>query len=142
MFELHPTLRADTYLIGHFKLSVALLMNNRLLPWVILVPRRVGMREAYELSASDQHQLMLESATLGEALMREFKGDKLNTAAIGNMVPQLHVHHIVRFQHDPVWPQPVWGVLPPKPYTQITSRQMLKRLRELFNDGEQDFTIK
>ncbi len=140
MFSLHPTLDADTYKIGRFPLCSALLMNNRQLPWVILVPRRVGIRELYELGTRDQQAVFQESILVGQALMAEFKGDKLNTAAIGNLVPQLHIHHIVRYQHDPIWPQPVWGNIDQKKYTKITSQQMLKRLRKCFAEHTQGFT--
>jgi len=139
MFELHPTLKADTHIIGEFPLCLALLMNNSHVPWVILVPKRVGLRELYELSATDQQLAFAESLTVSQALMAEFKGDKLNTAAIGNMVAQLHLHHIVRFRHDPVWPQPVWGNLAAKPYTKTTCQQMLKRLRIIFTTHSADF---
>ena len=140
MFALHPTLTADTYEIGQFPACTALLMNNSHLPWVILVPRQAGIREMHELSAKDRQQVFEESIFLGKSLMIEFKGDKLNIAAIGNMVPQLHLHHIVRYQHDPVWPQPVWGNLPDKKYTRVTSTQMLKRLRQLFKQSAMAFS--
>lgn len=136
MFKLHSTLSADTYEIGHFATSVALLMNNSRLPWVILVPKRNGIRELYELTAKEQQQINAESLLVGKALMNEFKGDKLNTGTIGNLVPQLHLHHVIRYYHDPVWPQPVWGNLDTKPYTKTTSTQMLTRLRKLFNNAE------
>jgi len=85
------------------------LLNNALWPWVLLVPRREGITEIYQLSADDQARLWRESAILGEGLMQAFNGDKLNIGALGNQVSQLHLHHIVRFQSDPAWPGPVWG---------------------------------
>ncbi len=139
MFTLHPTLDADTFTIGDFKLCVALLMNQSALPWVILVPKRAGIREMYELGRADQEQALTESMQVGASLMHEFRGDKLNTAALGNMVPQLHLHHIVRYQHDTAWPNPAWGNLPDKAYTQITSQQMLNRLRRLFKESCDEF---
>lgn len=140
MFTLHPTLAADTNIVGNLTLCRVLLMNNRRLPWVILVPERAGIRESYELSAADQLALNKESNALGKALMTEFNGDKLNVAALGNVVPQLHVHHIVRYTHDPVWPNPVWGNLAPKPYTQTTWQQMIKRLQKRFTAELDHFT--
>lgn len=127
-FKLHTQLAADTIEVIEWPLSSVLLMNNATLPWLILVPRRLGIRECYELNQADQAQLSKESSLLAQALMQEFDGDKMNIAALGNMVPQLHIHHIVRFQYDPVWPQPVWGNLPAKTYSADKRKRMLERL--------------
>lgn len=116
-FELHPQLAADSFVLGDFPLSRLLLMNDAQYPWTILVPRREGVREVYEMSEADQQQLLRESVCLSRVLMQAFRGDKLNIAALGNVVPQLHLHHIVRHAGDPAWPGPVWGQHPPKPYT-------------------------
>ncbi|MDX1754839.1 MAG: HIT family protein [Marinobacter sp.] len=115
-YQLHPRLSADTRSLGTSRLCDIRLMNDVAWPWVLLVPRRSGVREIYELSVDDQAQLWRESAVLGEGMMRVFGGDKLNVAALGNMVPQLHLHHIVRQVGDPAWPGPVWGRQPPTPY--------------------------
>lgn len=115
-FELHPRLAADCFVLGDFPLCRLLLMNDAQYPWFILVPRRPAVRELFELDDADQQFLMRESAQLARTLMRVFRGDKLNLAALGNVVPQLHVHHIVRFIGDPAWPDPVWGRRPPRPY--------------------------
>ncbi|MBU6421813.1 MAG: HIT family protein [Gammaproteobacteria bacterium] len=116
MFQLHPQLEKDTVALGRFKLCRLLLMNDANYPWFILVPERENIREIYELIDSDRRQLWDESAELARTLAAVFKPDKLNIAALGNQVPQLHVHHIVRYRHDPAWPQPVWGKVPPRPY--------------------------
>src|SRR3546814_12379775 len=100
-----------------------------------LVPRREALREIYELSLSDQQLLLRESSTLGLALMDMFVGDKLNIGALGNMVPQLHLHHIVRHVGDPAWPAPVWGRQAPQPYAQAIREQRLAMLRERLADG-------
>lgn len=92
-------------------------MNDRTWPWVLLVPTVAAVREIYELSAEQQQRLMEESSILSRGMIAAFSGDKMNVAALGNMVPQLHLHHIVRFQGDPAWPGPVWGKQPPVPYT-------------------------
>jgi diadenosine tetraphosphate (Ap4A) HIT family hydrolase len=108
-----------------------LLMHYSHYPWTILVPRRAGLREIYEMSDLDQQVFWRESAQLSKVLMKAFKGDKLNVAALGNMVPQLHVHHIVRFAGDAAWPAPVWGKHPPCPYamSDLTERvELLQRL--------------
>ena len=115
-FELDGRLAADCHRLGRFALCELLLMNDAQYPWCILVPRRGGIREIYELAAGDQLLLLQESVALGRAMMTTCGGDKLNVAALGNMVPQLHLHHIVRRVGDAAWPAPVWGRVPPRPY--------------------------
>ena len=130
-FELHPRLAADTVVVGDLPLCRLLLINDAQYPWTILVPRREGLREIYELNATDQPQFWRESEQLSKALMAHFKGDKLNVAALGNIVPQLHIHHIVRYAGDPAWPAPVWGKHPPRAYDSATLDERLKLLRAL-----------
>jgi diadenosine tetraphosphate (Ap4A) HIT family hydrolase len=130
MYKLHSQLNADTIKLGQFDLSDVLLMNNANLPWVILVPRRDNIAEWHSLDKTDQLQLHHESMLVSELLIKEFKGDKLNTGALGNLVPQLHLHHIVRYQNDPAWPQPAWGKLTPKPYTNTQAKTMAKRINK------------
>ena len=101
-------------------------MNDSRYPWFILVPRRPGITEICRLAETDQIQLMRESSHLSRHLLAWFKGDKLNVAALGNLVPQLHVHHIVRFTTDQTWPGPVWGIGDPQPY----SRSEIASIRE------------
>lgn len=129
-FHLHPQLAADCTLIGDLPLCRALLLNDSRYPWVVLVPRRAEIREIYELEPDDQRQLLKESSQLGEAMMKLFDGTKLNIGALGNMVPQLHVHHIVRFEHDPAWPGPVWGHSPAIPYAEHQREERLQGLRK------------
>lgn len=117
MFELHPRLKQDCVAIGAFPLCRLLLMNDSTYPWFILVPQRADVREVHELTDDDQIRLIGESSRLSRWLVEEFKADKINVAALGNMVPQLHWHVIVRHATDPAWPGPVWGKGPPKPYT-------------------------
>ncbi|MFA5630701.1 MAG: HIT domain-containing protein [Porticoccaceae bacterium] len=112
MFELDATLARDSLVLGSFPLCLLLSSRDGNYPWFILVPRRASIREVFELSALDQQQLLRESVTLSRALQQAYGGDKLNVAALGNMVPQLHVHHIVRYREDPAWPKPVWGAVP------------------------------
>ncbi|MDR3419034.1 MAG: HIT family protein [Nevskia sp.] len=116
-FELHAQLAQDCHRLGRFELGLLLLMDDASYPWFVLVPQRAGVREVYELDAADRALLWEESAALSRALMAAFRGDKLNLAALGNVVPQLHLHHIVRYAGDPAWPAPVWGRHPPRPYT-------------------------
>jgi diadenosine tetraphosphate (Ap4A) HIT family hydrolase len=116
MFTLHPQLQADCIPLGRFPLCRLLLLNDANYPWFILAPEREAVSEIYQLSAEDQQQLMRESSHLAQRLAEKFKADKMNIAALGNVVPQLHLHHIVRYRHDPAWPAPVWGKVPPQPY--------------------------
>lgn len=115
-YRLHERLAADTILLGHWPLCELRLMNDSQYPWVILVPRRPDVREIYELSAPDQQHLLQEINVMGQGLMQLFAGDKLNVAALGNLVPQLHLHLLVRFTADAAWPAPVWGRNPAVAY--------------------------
>src|SRR3546814_11526674 len=108
-FTLHPQLAADTFPVGDWPLSRVLLMNDAQFPWLILVPRREALREIYELSLSAQQLLLREASTLGLALMDMFVGDMLNIGELGNLVPPLPLHTIVRHLDDPAWPPPVAG---------------------------------
>jgi len=130
-FTLHPQLAADTVAIGDLPLGRVLLMNDCHYPWCLLVPRRAGTSELYELDADALGQLSLESASLGRIMMAHFRGDKLNVAALGNVVPQLHVHHIVRYRNDPAWPAPVWGRVPTRPYLPADLERERRSLADL-----------
>lgn len=127
MFTLHPQLAKDTFLVGEFPLSTCRLMNDCRFPWLILVPRVAGIKELYELSPNDQAQFLRESSWLSSQLAKTFGADKMNIAALGNQVPQLHFHHIVRYQNDVAWPNPVWGT-PAIPYTQAVLNPMQQTL--------------
>ena len=105
-------------------------MNESRYPWLILVPRREGIREIHELDAADRRQLWVESDQVSHALMTLFQPDKLNIAALGNVVPQLHVHHIARFQNDAAWPAPVWGKFRPDAYSPADAAQRIQALRQ------------
>lgn len=129
MIELHPDLRRDGFVIGNFPLCTLLVINDATYPWFVLVPRRATLRELYELSAEDQLQFMHESTSLARLLATAFRADKMNVAALGNITPQLHIHHIVRYKSDPAWPAPVWGKFPARPYTAQERADLLARLR-------------
>ena len=115
-FTLDPRLERDTFCLGAFPLSLLLLMNDSTYPWLILVPQRPAIHEIYQLDPTDQQQLLVESSHLAKVLAGLLRPDKLNIAALGNVVPQLHLHHVVRYRSDPAWPAPVWGKAPPVPY--------------------------
>lgn len=131
MFWLAAELERDSIYLDDWPLCRLLLANDARFPWVILVPRRNEIRELYELDAADQQQLWRESTWLGRELMATFAGDKLNVAALGNLVPQLHLHHVVRFCGDPAWPAPVWGNGAAMPYADGQLREVLGRLRPI-----------
>lgn len=135
MFNLHPRLAADTLLLGDFPLSRCLLMNDMHYPWLILVPRADNIREIFELEAEKQHQLLRESSWVAERLSRHFNATKINIGALGNMVPQLHLHIIARYENDAAWPGPVWGKHPAEPYTGENLLRMNERLHEAFADA-------
>jgi len=109
MFVLDPQLKLDTFLIGQAELCDILLMNDARYPWLILVPRREAVTEIYQLTDEDQQRLSKESAFVAQALMGMVSADKMNIAALGNVVSQLHIHHVARYQGDDAWPAPVWG---------------------------------
>lgn len=130
IFELHPQLAADTFVVGELPLSTLLLMNDERYPWCILVPRRPGLRDLHELAVADSAELFAEIHELSLHLRSLGKVDKLNVAALGNRVPQLHIHVIARRNDDAAWPDPVWGRGAPEPYAPGASETMLTILRE------------
>ncbi len=116
VWSLHPQLARDTVPIGDLALARLLAMNDANYPWVVLVPRVGGAVEIIDLDAAQRGQLMDEIAQVSAALKTLARCDKLNVAAIGNVVPQLHVHVVARRLDDAAWPKPVWGVAPARPY--------------------------
>lgn len=127
-FQLDPRLAADSKPIAQWPLSELRLMDDSQYPWLILVPRIPGARELIDLDEADRQQLQLEMDAAARLLRHAFKPDKLNIAALGNVVEQLHVHIIARFRSDAAWPRPVWGVHPPKPRTADAHAALLARL--------------
>jgi diadenosine tetraphosphate (Ap4A) HIT family hydrolase len=115
-FVLDPQLDKDCHTLGDLGLCRVLLADDLRFPWLILVPRRAGTTEIIDLAAADRSVLLDEIARASESLRSIYKPDKLNVAALGNMVAQLHVHVIARFRSDAAWPKPVWGQGSPQPY--------------------------
>ena len=132
-FTLHAQLAADTFAVCELELCSLRLMNDATYPWLILVPRIDGARELIDLDVPQQHLLMNEISRTSHALQRLFAPDKLNVAALGNMVPQLHVHVIARFRDDPAWPSPVWGRVPAQAYVQAACDTRLQQLRDVLS---------
>lgn len=132
VFTLHPRLEADTIVIGELGLSLVLLMNDARFPWLILVPRRADLREMSDLTVDDQATLMGEINAASRVLQRLIHPHKLNVAAIGNVVAQLHIHIVARFEDDAAWPAPVWGHGLREPYDEDESSGFIGLLqREL-----------
>lgn len=128
VFELAPEIERDSLWLADWPLCQLRVQNDANYPWFILVPRRVAMVEIIDLTQDEQRQLWRESAFLSEFLKAEFNAKKLNVAALGNMVPQLHVHHIVRYENDIAWPAPVWGKAPAKVYSEAALQQLKHKL--------------
>src|SRR5215472_7428345 len=115
-WSLHPQLAATTRVAGDLPLCRVLAADDANFPWLLLVPRRLGAVEIIDLDDAQRMQLMAEIAQVSAALKQLTACDKLNVAAIGNVVPQLHVHVVARWKRDAAWPKPVWGAVPPMPY--------------------------
>ncbi len=131
-FALDPRLSADTVHLGDLALSRVLLMDDARFPWLILVPRREGVSEITDLGEADAAALWQE-IRLAAGVMRDLaKPDKINVAALGNMVAQLHVHVVGRFRSDPAWPGPVWGFGARTPYPLHARAQLAERAGALF----------
>jgi diadenosine tetraphosphate (Ap4A) HIT family hydrolase len=128
-FQLHPQLHTDCIFVGRFELCQLLMMNDSQYPWFILVPEIANLTELYQLTPAQRSLLMEESCFLAENLAKSFQADKMNVANIGNMVSQLHIHHIVRYRTDPAWPAPVWGKFAAVPYSQAQINERISQLK-------------
>lgn len=135
-FALHPRLAADTVPLGRFPGTLALLHRDARYPWVILVPEREGVRELHQLPPDVRRALLEQSCAVAEAMEALFDADKMNVAALGNMVPQLHLHHVARFEGDDAWPGAIWGAHPALDYTPEVLETRCAALREAFADRE------
>ncbi|HEX3944988.1 MAG TPA: HIT domain-containing protein [Rhizomicrobium sp.] len=128
MFELHPRLEDDTIFVADWPLSRVLLMNDRRFPWLVMVPRREDLRELHDLLPEDGATLMQEVARASRTLKMLTSAAKMNIGALGNLVPQLHIHIIARALDDAAWPGPVWGCGAAVPYATVTRDAFLERL--------------
>jgi diadenosine tetraphosphate (Ap4A) HIT family hydrolase len=138
-FQLHPRIDADTVPVGRFPQTRVLLHRDARYPWVMLVPEHEGAREIHDLPHELRHRLLDQSCGVAEAMQRLFDADKMNVAALGNMVPQLHLHHIARAEGDDAWPGPIWGAHPALEYAPEALDQRLAALRDAFAELP-DFT--
>ena len=129
-YELHPQLAADTHPVASLALCELRLMDDANYPWLVLVPRVPEARELIDLD-DDQRRLLTDEIDLASRLLRDaFRPFKLNVAALGNLVPQLHVHVIARSEEDPAWPAPVWGRVAARPYTPEGLIERIRTLRD------------
>ncbi len=128
-FILNPTLEKDCFDLGKLQLCRVLLMNDSQFPWLILVPERAELSEIYQLSEQDQHTFMQESSYVAQQLADSYLADKMNIAALGNMVPQLHIHHVVRYKSDKAWPAPIWGKFDAVPYSEEALIKTLSKIK-------------
>ncbi|MFA5984870.1 MAG: HIT domain-containing protein [Methylococcaceae bacterium] len=133
-FQLHPQLQRDCIALGEFQLCQLLVVNDSQYPWFMLVPQKPEIKEIFQLSPAERAVLMEESCTLAENLKIMFQGDKINIAAIGNLVPQLHIHHVVRYQTDNAWPAPIWGKFPAIPYSPMQLTDLSMKVRQQLGD--------
>jgi diadenosine tetraphosphate (Ap4A) HIT family hydrolase len=133
MIKLHPQLSKDCFELGEFSLCQLLLLNDANYPWFILLPNRENITELHHLTESDQKQLMTESMFLSKYLEDIFQPDKINIASLGNVVPQLHIHHIARFTTDACWPAPVWGAVSSIPYRNDQKKNIIDQLDSWLN---------
>lgn len=138
MYQLHPRLEQDTIRLGQFDLCDVLLMNDARYPWVILVPKRADITEVFQLSNDEQQQLMAESTFVARQLAEMVSADKMNIAMLGNVVSQLHIHHVARFTTDAVWPDPIWGKGQAVPYNEEESEAICQQLKAVLANFLQD----
>lgn len=130
MFILHERLQADTVLVTDWPLCRVLLLNDSTYPWLVLVPRRHGVSELHELDHDDLQTAIEEITKASRRLQNHTRAHKMNVAALGNVVPQLHIHVIARFEGDAAWPRPVWGAVPTKPYEPAELEAIVTKLRK------------
>lgn len=135
MFVLDERLKRDCAQICKLKLSRVLLMNDRTVPWLVLVPERKGVREVCELSEADAAELMREIVLVSRVLRGVFVPDKINVGALGNIVTQLHLHVVGRYKNDRAWPAPVWGAPGAAPYTAEALSETVEKLRLALDTG-------
>lgn len=129
-WHLHPQLADDTHPVAQFELCELRLMDDANHPWLILVPKVDGAVELIDLDEAQQQTLTREIAATSRVLQAAFAPHKLNVAALGNLVPQLHVHVIARYREDIAWPRPVWGMATAQPYSPEALVQRLRVLQD------------
>ena len=130
MFTLHPTLAKDSLEITRWDVSQVRLINDVTYPWLILVPVRDNLSGLHELAQADRLEMMEEIVRASNALKKLYDPARINVAALGNVVEQLHIHIIARFENDAAWPGPVWGVKPAQPYAREALESTVQKLQK------------
>jgi diadenosine tetraphosphate (Ap4A) HIT family hydrolase len=133
-FQLDPRLEKDTFYIGDLPLSRVLLANVVNFPWIILVPKVPEVSELFELSSEQQNQYLNESNFLLQEMSALYKADKMNIANLGNMVPQLHIHIVARYQDDDAWPGPIWSFQNTENYSKAQAKIEIDKIANLIDD--------
>lgn len=128
-FTLDPQLEGDSLPLIELDLCTVRLMKDANYPWILMVPKQNGLAELIDLSVEDQHKLTDEIRIVSTALQGITKCDKLNVAALGNMVRQLHIHIVARFEGDAAWPGPIWGKVPMKPHNEVESAKLIEAVQ-------------
>ena len=131
-FCLDERLAASTHEVARWALSCVLLKDDANFPWLILVPERPSLTELHDLKPGDLETVTDEIVRASRALQAVFKPGKINVAALGNQVPQLHIHVIARFADDPAWPRPVWDAVPPRAYEADQLSERITALQAAF----------
>ncbi len=132
LFHLDERLAADTHQVARWGLSRVRLVDDANYPWLMLVPERPALIDFHDLAPGDLATICDEVVRASRALQGLFKPDKINVAALGNLVPQLHIHVVARFMDDPAWPRPVWGAAPPRPYEAEALKDRIAALQATF----------
>ena len=132
VFELDPALRRDSFFIADIGLTQVRLMNDARFAWLLLVPKRANVTEIHQLTPLDQTMLTFESTQIAKTLEEVTGADKINVAALGNQVRQLHLHIIARFKTDAAWPGPVWCTGTPEPYAPGVAEAFIERFSQAF----------
>ncbi len=135
-FELHARLAEDSVPVGRFPLCLVRLIRDARYPWLVLIPHRASIREIHALEPADQQRLMGEIAAVGARLETLFAADKINVAALGNMVPQLHVHVVARSTDDAAWPGAIWGAHPALPYAPEALAERVRSIQAALDGAE------
>lgn len=127
-FVLNERLGADSKLVCILGLCQLRLMNDSRWPWLLLVPQRAEAEEIYHLTPLDQALLTFEAGETARALKRVTGCRKINVGALGNKVPQLHVHVVARNPGDTGWPGPVWGLGKARPYDTNSADALIRAI--------------
>ncbi len=133
-FQLDPRLEKDTFLVGELPLCRVLLMDASNFPWIILVPRISNIKEIFQLNSEQKDLYFSESNFLMKGMSEIYNAHKMNIASLGNLVPQLHTHIIVRYKHDDAWPGPVWSFDGMTKYKGNKSKLEIDKISNLVDD--------